>query len=151
MKKKNSIILITLVIAILLDQASKRIIVSNFDYATSTTIIRNFFRITYVQNTGAAFSILTSSRAFLIIIIMIFIIGLTYYILKIKNKTTMDLILYGTLLGGIIGNLIDRIYLGYVIDFLDFNIGKYNYPVFNIADIFIVVSAIILVIKEMRK
>ena len=62
----------------------------------------------------------------------------------------MSLITYGTLLGGIIGNFVDRLRLGYVVDFLDFNIGSYHYPVFNIADICIVVSCIILIIMNIK-
>ena len=62
----------------------------------------------------------------------------------------LSLLTYGTLLGGIIGNFLDRLRLGYVIDFLDFNIGSYHYPVFNIADMCIVISCIVLIIVNIK-
>ena len=116
----------------------------------SINIISNFWNITLVSNTGAAFSILSSSTPFLIIVSLITIILIYFFFIKGQNLKTYQTILYGLLLGGIIGNLIDRIIYGAVIDYLDFNIFGYNFPVFNLADTFIVIGVILIIIDIIR-
>ena len=74
-----------------------------------------------------------------------------YSVKKRKKDSKFEFIIYGTLIGGILGNLIDRIRFGYLIDYLDFNFGSYSFPVFNLADTFIVISGIILMIKIMME
>lgn len=147
MKKKK--LYIVLVLGILLDQLSKLIVIKNLDFAASINIIKNFFRLTYVKNTGAAWSILQNNRFLLIIITIFVLIGLIYYIYK--NGKEKDNIIYGLLIGGIIGNLIDRICYGYVIDFLDFNIFGYAFPIFNVADMLIVISIFIMIFKLIKE
>ena len=117
---------------------------------SSITIIKNFFNITYVKNIGAAFSILSGSRILLIMIALIAIYIIYKLLVKNKNLNKINIINYSLLIGGIIGNLIDRIIRGYVVDYLDFTIFNYNFPIFNIADICIVISCILLIftIKE---
>lgn len=147
MKKMLPIFIISLGI----DQIVKIIVKSKMAFATSINVIKNFFRITYLKNTGAAFSILSENR---ILLILITFVGLgLLYLFFIKNKKIEkhEGYCYGLLLGGIIGNLIDRISYGYVIDYLDFNFGSYNYPVFNFADICIVVSITLLVIFSFKE
>ena len=128
-----------------------KILITNFmRVGDQIKIIPNFFSIMYVRNTGAAFSILENSRFFFIIagiLVLIFI-----YLFLVRNKTlNMYLIIcYSMLIGGIIGNLYDRIVYGYVVDFLSFNIIGYYFPVFNIADSFIVISIILLIINELK-
>ena len=114
----------------------------------SVSIIPNFFSITYVRNIGAAFSIMENSRILFIIIGFISLILIYKYLImnKILNKYLM--ISYSMLIGGIIGNMIDRIIYGYVIDYLSFNIFGYSAPIFNLADTFIVVSIIMLLLYE---
>lgn len=147
MKKVYIIALISLII----DQIVK-ILVSNYLILGQTTkIINNFFYLTYVQNTGAAFSILIGYRYILIIITLIFLYYLYKYTKKQTNPNKLAILSYGLLLGGIIGNLIDRIIYGYVIDYLDFMIFNYNFPIFNLADTFIVIGCIILVINSYAK
>lgn len=147
MKKVYIIALISLII----DQIVK-ILVSNYLILGQTTkIINNFFYLTYVQNTGAAFSILIGYRYILIIITLIFLYYLYKYTKKQTNPNKLAILSHGLLLGGIIGNLIDRIIYGYVIDYLDFMIFNYNFPVFNLADTFIVIGCIILVINSYAK
>lgn len=138
-------------ICILIDQIIKFIIVSKLSVTESITIINNFFRITYLENIGAAWSILSGNRLFLIFITIIALLIIFLFFIKNKNLKQFEIICYGTLIGGIIGNLIDRVRLGYVIDYLDFNFGKYNYPVFNFADICIVISVITLVLMSMKE
>lgn len=146
MKKRIITISMITVVCLLIDQLSKFFIVKYMNIADTIHIIKNFFRLTYVQNTGAAWSILSGNQLFLIGISLI-VLGLFIYMM-IKNKTMkkQEMILVGVLLGGIIGNLIDRIRLGYVIDFFDFNFGSYNFPIFNIADIFIVLSGFLIIL-----
>lgn len=127
-----------------------KIIVINFMRLYDTIrIIPSFFNITYVRNTGAAFSILEDSRIFFIVITFVALIVI-YLLLKDKVLNKYQTFLYSMLIGGIAGNLIDRIIYGYVIDYLSFNIFSYSFPVFNIADSFIVISVLLLILNEMR-
>ena len=138
------------IICILIDQIIKTIITNNLELYQSIKIINNFFNITYVRNDGAAWSILSGGRFLLILIGIISLILIYKYFIKDKKLNNLEIITYGLLLGGIIGNLIDRIAFGYVIDFLDFLIFNYNFPVFNIADTFIVISVFLIIIDTFR-
>ena len=82
---------------------------------------------------------------------IVFLIFAFKYIYDLKSVSKLSMISYGMLIGGIIGNLIDRVFRNYVIDFLSFNIFGYHFPVFNIADCFIVVSIILIVIESLLK
>lgn len=146
-----SIILITL-ITLVIDQTSKYLILINMKEFESIPIINNFFNVTFMKNTGAAFSFLEGNVPLIIIVTSIIIIFILRYI-KTTNPKRQEKIFYSLIIGGAFGNLIDRIVHGYVIDFLDFNLFGYNYPVFNVADISIVVgifSLVILSIIESR-
>ena len=102
----------------------------------SKTLINNdliFFSIDYVKNYGAAFNIFSGSRIFLSTISIIITLVLIYFILIKKNLSNLDLLSYSFILGGTIGNGIDRLTKGYVIDFI--NLNFINFPVLNIADI----------------
>jgi len=129
----------------ILDLISKQIIVKLIDLHQSIKIIKNFFYLTYTRNTGAAFSILEDERMLFLIITIIALFFINKYMNKEKIKG-IDNFIYGMLIGGILGNLFDRIVYGYVIDFLDFKIFGYNYPIFNLADTFIVIGACLLII-----
>ena len=147
MKKKIKIFFI---IFLTIDVISK-IIIDNFLVLNkSIKIINNFFNLTKVYNNGASFSILSGYQVLLIILAIIILIFLTIYQKKFKenNRNTMA---FSLLYAGIVGNLVNRIFLGYVIDFLDFKIFNYNYPVFNIADIFIVFGITLLIIAILKK
>jgi len=100
------------------------------------------FRLDFVKNYGAAFNIFTGSRIFLSFISIIFSILLIYLILRKNTLNTFDLYSYSFILGGTIGNGMDRILKGFVIDFINLNI--INFPVFNIADISINIGFIFL-------
>ena len=101
------------------------------------------FRIDFVKNYGAAFNIFSGSRIFLSIISIFFSILLIYFILDKKNLSSLELYSYCFILGGTIGNGIDRIFRGFVVDFINLNI--INFPVFNIADISINIGFILLI------
>ena len=135
------------ILLVVLDQASKiYLTLVNKTSPIDLEVIRGFFRITYTCNDGAAFSILKGKRVFFIIMTIIVVFFIVYYLLKNKvywvEKYSLLLIISGA-----VGNLIDRIMYGYVIDFLDFNIFGYDFPVFNIADSFITIGAIGLIIS----
>lgn len=130
-----------------IDQISKNLVNLYMNLNQSISIINNFFSLTYVQNEGAAFSILSGHR---LLFIILTIIALNIIYLYIKDlKTKFENIIYSLLIGGIIGNLIDRVLYGYVIDFLDFKFLGYNFAIFNLADSFIVISVLLLLIKSL--
>lgn len=135
------------ILLVVLDQASKiYLTLVNKTSPIDLEVIKGFFRITYTCNDGAAFSILKGKRVFFIIMTIIVVFLIVYYLLKNKvywvEKYSLLLIISGA-----VGNLIDRIMYGYVIDFLDFIIFGYDFPVFNIADSFITIGAIGLIIS----
>ena len=133
-------------LVIFIDQLVKIIISSNMKLYESINIFNNI-NITYVQNKGAAFSMLNGNVLLLIIISFIILYYLYLYILKEKKYENISILL----IGGIISNLSDRIFRGYVIDFIDIKIFNYNFPIFNIADICIVLGTIFLIIKILKE
>ena len=137
-------------ICMFLDQLIKFFLLSMFKIGDSIFIINNFLNITLVKNTGAAFSILRSHGLLLIILSLVVLFSLGYYVVKSKDIKNYEYIIYGFLSGGILGNLIDRFFKGAVIDYLDFNILGYDAPVFNLADICIVVSMILILVLSLR-
>jgi len=99
--------------------------------------------LTYARNTGAAFSILRDKQVFLILVTAIVVVALICYFIKILKTGEATLKLALTfIIGGALGNLIDRIRLNYVTDFLDFTL--INYPIFNFADVFVVLGVVVL-------
>ncbi len=148
MKKK--IVIITF-ICIIVDFISKILVTNNMDLGDSITIIPSFFSISYVQNTGAAWGMFSNGTLILAVVSVVFLFFAIKYIYEAKNISKLSMFSYGMLLGGIIGNLIDRLFRNYVIDFLSFNIFGYSFPVFNIADCFIVVSIFLIVIETLLK
>lgn len=133
---------------IFLDQTSKYAAIKYLQDARPYIIIENFLQFNYVENRGAAFGILEHKRLFFIIITFIIIIFLTFYL--VRNYKALNIFIkfsLAMLIAGATGNLIDRIRLGYVVDFIGFRLnGYYNFPVFNIADISIVISTFLIVL-----
>lgn len=141
-------ILLLSVIFILIDQISKYYVLHNMELGQQIEVAKDFFYLTSHRNRGAAWGILQDSRMFFIITTSIFLIVLFYYLLKnISSLTLVDKILFSLIFGGAIGNFIDRIKTGEVIDFLDFKIFSYNFPIFNFADTFICIGVALLLIK----
>lgn len=145
------IIIIISIILLCIDQISKLLVVNLLTKTDSIAIIKNFFYLTYINNDGAAFSILVGKRIFLILVAIIIIIMLIHYIKKNNIQNKLELVSISLIIGGSLGNLMDRVVRGYVIDFLDFKIFNYNFPIFNLADTFIVIGVILLLLKELRK
>lgn len=139
------------IICLLLDRITKLFITNNLVLNDSYTIINNFFNITLVHNDGAAWSILSGNRILLIFISLIALFIIYFLFIKNKELKKIETLIYGMLIGGITGNLFDRVLYGYVIDFLDFKIFNYNYPVFNIADCCIVIAAILLIVDIVKE
>lgn len=143
------LIWLTLVV-ILLDMVSKYIVSRLLIVNESVMIIKNFFNITYVRNTGAAFSIFSENTFLVMVISFMIIMGIILYISKNKPSNKIEKISYSLILGGAIGNFIDRIIYGYVRDFIEIDIFGWDYPIFNLADVFVVVGVILLVIATWR-
>ncbi|MDR7869877.1 MAG: signal peptidase II [Tissierellaceae bacterium] len=135
------------VIIIILDQASKSAAIKYLKHQRPKVIIENFLQLNYVENRGAAFGILQGKRVLFLIITIAVVLIITFYLVKYYNQmNTFTRISFAMLIGGAIGNLIDRIRLGYVVDFISVKLlNLYDFPVFNVADICVVISTIFIV------
>ena len=143
MRKRDWLVVITLILA---DQLSKLYISSTMQVSESIKVIENFFYITYARNTGAAWSIGQGMGFVFVGIAIAMSIGIVYYLYKhsdVKKLTRFTMLL---IVAGGIGNAIDRIRFGYVIDFLDFYIFGYDFPIFNIADCCITIALFALIL-----
>lgn len=131
---------------IFLDQYSKYLVVAHIKPIDTYPIIPNVFHLTYAENTGAAFSFFSNMQIFLIIMTLVFIGVLIYFLIKIPNikENRVINISLAFIIGGAAGNLLDRLRLNFVVDFLDFRMIKF--AIFNFADMFVVCGSIILVI-----
>lgn len=134
-------------IVIIIDRILKVLVTNNFVLNVRNKIIDGFFYITNCHNEGAAFSLFSGNVLFLIFITLI-VLFLIYRSINKENVNKIGILAYGLLLGGILGNLYDRIFYGYVIDYLDFVIFKFNFAIFNLADTAIVIGAILLIVFE---
>ena len=139
MKSRENIYKYTAII-LMLDQFIKILVNRYMTLGSSIKIIPNFFSILYLKNTGAAFSILEDNTPILVIISVVVIVLLDRSIKKEDNFTKIEELSLGIIMGGIFGNLIDRIIHHGVIDYLSFKIFKYSFPVFNLADMAIVIG-----------
>ena len=151
MKKNIKYIYVFGTIFVIVNQLLKIILSNSMIVNQNFIIIKNFFSIRLVHNTGAAFSILLDSRFLLIFIGIAALIGLTFYIKNLDVIDDIDTFVYALLFGGIVGNLIDRIIYGYVIDYLSFNFGEFYFPIFNFADICIVLAVMIILIRTIKE
>lgn len=129
-------------IFVIIDQIIKYIISNNITLNTSITMIDNFFYLTNVRNDGAAFSILSGNILFLILMTVISLVVIYFFFIKDRIISKIEIIFISMLLGGIIGNFLDRLIHGYVIDYLETIIFNYHFPIFNFADICIVLGII---------
>ena len=136
--------------AIILDQYTKWLVLTKMQVYTSVSLIDTFFYITSHRNRGAAFGILQNKWFFFITITSGIVVLLIYYIYKLRDTNRLFVMSLSLILGGAIGNLIDRITHGEVIDFLDFRFGIYHFPIFNVADSVIVIGVSLLVILCVR-
>ena len=134
---------------ILVDQITKGVIQSSFSLGENISVIDGFFNITYVKNPGAAFGFGSNAsdffrKAFYFLPVLA-CFWLVTLIWKTRKNNLILCLAYSLILSGAVGNLIDRISLGYVVDFLDFYLGKNHFPAFNVADSAITVGAFFLI------
>lgn len=141
--KKIIFIFIIIICIVTMDQIIKNAIVKNI-YNSTINIIQGFVNLTYVENTGGAYGIGSNSIATFVIISVIVLALLTKFVLCKKNELGMDILIsISLILAGGISNLIDRVFRGFVVDYVDINL-IFNFPIFNLADICVVVGCIVM-------
>ena len=147
MGKKNIAVFFTAVMIVLLDQLTKFLIKQNLQLSQSIPIIKNILHLTYVTNTGSAFGLFKGFNLIFIFFSIIVIAAIFYFTQKIKENEKVLLFSIGLLFGGTLGNLIDRLLYGSVVDFIDLRI----WPIFNIADSAVTMSIMLLIVLLWKK
>ena len=155
MTGKSKLILSLLIFIVLLDQISKLVVDRTMPLNYSISVIEDFFNLTYIRNTGAAFCIFAGSSAALrqpfLILFSLLAIGFIIMMLRRLPEAEKGLMVALTfILGGALGNLIDRLLYGEVIDFLDFYWSRFHWPAFNFADSFITVGVTLTLYRLIR-
>ncbi|MEH2378481.1 MAG: signal peptidase II [Nostoc sp.] len=149
MRLKNRLFWIAAFIAFFLDQITKYWVVQSFSLGQTLPLLPGIFHFTYVTNTGAAFSLLSGKVEWLRWLSLGVSLVLVVLALFGPTLNLWDQLGYGLILGGAMGNGIDRFVLGYVVDFLDFRL--INFAVFNVADSFISIGIVCLLIASLQK
>lgn len=162
MIKKSRLLIISLLI-IILDQLSKTVVVHYLQMGESTTVLGNFFRLTYVLNPGGVFGSKLGSQNFYTLVSVLALVVTSWFFFKTRGKETWLRIGLCVVLGGAVGNLIDRLRFGEVVDFLDFDFFNINlppvkvlffnfpgfyldrWPVFNLADSFVLIGIVLII------
>jgi signal peptidase II len=130
------------------DQITKLAIITRFAHGENVPVIQGFFDLRYVRNTGAAWGIFAGHNTPLIVLSVIMLVVIFVYRRQFLYDTKLHRVAGGLMTGGIIGNLIDRAKMGYVIDFLDFYAGPKHFPAFNIADSAICVGVSLYILTQ---
>ena len=156
LRKKNILFLAITVLVILLDQATKAWILSTMRLYDSFVVIGGFFNITHVRNPGAAFGFLAAAPpmfryTFFIVVTVAAILLILHYLRNSRIEAPSLVSALALILAGAVGNLIDRVRFGEVVDFLDVYIVSYHWPAFNVADSAITVGAAILIVVLLQK
>jgi len=137
-------VLVFSAVILILDQTSKLIVKSRFELRESVDVMGDFFRLTYIENPGMAFGIRLGSPVFFTAFASIASVVIFVYLYRIRYEKFTPRFALAIILGGAVGNLIDRFAYGQVIDFLDFGIGNTRWPIFNVADSSVTVGMILL-------
>ena len=132
---------LTLAIVVALDRVSKVLVRNNLNLGESLEIIPGFFHLTYILNPGAAFGMLAGQKWFFISTAVLVLVVIAYFQNKVPPEQKWMRICMGMIAGGALGNVLDRLFIGKVVDFLDFKVWSY---IFNIADSAIVIGGILL-------
>ena len=146
MKKISLVSIIAVILMIFSDQLTKYLIDANMFVGDAINIIDGFFSIHYVQNTGAGFSILEGQMTFFYAVTIFALCFLFYLLFNNENNSKFYHFAVLLMIGGTIGNFIDRIFRHFVVDFLDFVVFGYDFPVFNLADCFLTVGVILFIL-----
>lgn len=138
------------IVVLFLDRLTKRAVASSIALQNNVSVIPGFFRLTHVQNTGAAFGLFADSPAqwkigALVTFSILALVVVSALLWKNSHSLSTTTIGLSLILGGAMGNLWDRVMSGRVVDFLDFYVGSYHWPAFNIADSAIVIGAALLI------
>lgn len=141
------ILILGLTIA-LLDQVTKELVRAHFLVGDLLPIIPGFFNLTYVRNTGAAWGMMSGLNGWLIVLSVIMLAVLVIFRRSFLTDTVTHRIASGLMIAGIIGNLIDRLRLGYVVDFLDFHLAESHFPSFNVADSAICIGVTLYILSQ---
>lgn len=136
-------------IVFLIDQGTKYLIATRLELAEQIPVIKDFFIITSHRNRGAAFGILEGQQWFFFVVTVVVVIGIVWYMNKAKASRKLLPTALGLVLGGAVGNFLDRILNGEVVDFLMFNFGSYTFPIFNVADSCIVVGVGLIILDTL--
>lgn len=151
---RGAYVLLSLLV-LLADQWSKGIVARSFEVHQSKSVIEGFFDLTYVQNSGAAFglfaSVDSSVKAIVLnsVAVIVFLV-VSLYALRSSHRSVRLQLGFALILGGAVGNLMDRVRFGYVVDFLDFSISGHHWPAFNVADAAICVGVGLLFLDMLR-
>ena len=143
------VLLLALGIAVV-DQVTKQLVRMSFYVGESRPVLEGFFDLTYVRNTGAAWGILGGQNASLTILSIVMLVLVVVLRRSFLSDTWVHRLALGLMLGGILGNLVDRLKLGYVTDFLDFYWRGHHWPAFNVADAAICTGVFIYILSSFR-
>ncbi|MEK4861893.1 signal peptidase II [Staphylococcus sp. FSL W8-0774] len=152
MKKKyyTGISLFVVIFILVIDQITKWIIASSMKIGDSYEVIPNFLNITSHRNNGAAWGILSGKMFFFYIITVIILIMLVLFFIKEAKYNLFMQLAVSLLFAGALGNFIDRLFNGEVVDFIDTNIFGYDFPIFNIADSSLTIGVILIIIALLK-
>lgn len=137
-------VLIVSTVVLLLDQASKLAVRFSFEYGRPHRILGDFLRLTYVENPGMAFSIRFGNRTFFTIFAFLASMVILVYIIRTRHERLLLRTSLALIFGGALGNLLDRILYGKVVDFIDVGLHSMRWPIFNVADSAVTVGMVIL-------
>jgi signal peptidase II len=144
MTRRTGVFLLFAAIVVALDQATKGLAASHLMPGESISVLGDFIRLTLVHNTGAAFGLFPGSRVPFIVVSVVAIGVVLYLFFRETYRSVANRVLLGCILGGAVGNLIDRVRLGYVVDFIDIGFGTARWPVFNAADSAVTIGVLLL-------
>lgn len=133
------------VFIVFIDQATKLLVKANFELEESIAIVGDFLRFTYIENPGMAFGLQFAGPFFLTAFSLIASVVVLYYLYKLRHEALKLRIPLALILGGAVGNLIDRFLYGRVVDFIEVGVGEFRWPVFNVADSSVTIGMVFLI------
>ena len=156
MGRKSALLLVILAAGVALDQATKLMVAKALPLGTQVPVIRGFFNLVHIHNRGAAFGLLAhlsldAARVFFVLTTGLVLAVVGYLWWRLPSGRGAAALGYSLIMAGALGNLIDRVRLGEVIDFLDFFWGRFHWPAFNVADSLVCVGAALLVLVILRE